>query len=206
MSAQLSSTGPATPTQVDFYFDPTCPWTYRASLWIREARQVRPIEVTWKFLSLLELNRATAGENPRDTHLASYGAFPVLALARERAGNEAVDRLYRALGQARHERGEWLADPDVIERALVEADLDPAWRTEAAARPELEQQVLAEHHDAISRLRATAVPTISIDGQRAFFGPVITAVPSGEEAGEFWDHLSWLARRPDFFEYKKARD
>jgi len=92
----------------------------------------------------------------------------------------------------------------VIERALAEAELDPAWRTEAA-EPGVEERILTEHQDAIERLKAFGVPTISINGQRGFFGPVITSVPTGEDAGELWDHIAWLAARDDFFEYKRSR-
>ena len=141
----------------------------------------------------------------RDSHTASHATFPLLARARAREGNDAVGRLYVALGQARHERKESLADPAVIERALTEAGLDPAWRTEAAAEPGIEERILAEHQDGIERLGAFGVPTLSINGQRGFFGPVITSVPTGEEAGELWDHISWLAARDDFFEYKRSR-
>ena len=49
------------------------------------------------------------------------------------------------------------------------------------------------------------MPTISIYGQRGFFGPVITMVPRGEAAGELWEHLAWQAARKDFFEYKRSR-
>ena len=55
------------------------------------------------------------------------------------------------------------------------------------------------------RLGAFGVPTISVHGQGGFFGPVITSVPSGEDTGELWDHLAWLAARSDFFEYKRSR-
>ena len=79
--------------------------------------------------------------------LASHATFPLLARARAQGGNEAVDRLYVALGQARHERKESLADAAVIERALTEAGLDPAWRTEAAAEPGMEDRILAEHQE-----------------------------------------------------------
>ena len=205
MTTQSTSTDPrSVPSHVDFYFDPTCPWTFRASLWLRQVREVRPIEITWKFLSLLEINRPSGTQ--RETHHHSYATFPLLLMARDRFGNEAVDRLYLALGRARHERGESLGDPAVVERALSEAGLDPAWRTEAADRPDLEQRILAEHRDAVERLHAIAVPSVSIEGDRAFFGPVLTDVPQGEDAGQFWDHLSWLARRNDFFEYMKSRD
>src|SRR6266849_8439650 len=132
----------ATKTQaVDFYFDVSCPWAWLTSLWIREVEKVRPIKVTWKFLSLAKVNEA--GDYARDSHTASHATFPLLARARAQGGNEAVERLYVALGQARHDRKESLADEAVLDRALTEAELDPAWRTEAAAEPGMEDRILA---------------------------------------------------------------
>ena len=64
---------------------------------------------------------------------------------------------------------------------------------------------LTGNSDGVDRLGAFGVPTISVNGQRGFFGPVITSVPTGEDAGELWDHLAWLAARSDFFEYKRSR-
>jgi 2-hydroxychromene-2-carboxylate isomerase len=188
---------------VDFYFDVSCPWAWRTSLWIREVAMVRPIQVTWKFLSLAKINEAN--DYSRDSHTASHATFPLLARARERFGNEAVDRLYLALGRARHERKESLADPAVRARALTAASLDPAWRTEAAAEPGMEERILAEHQEGVERLKAFGVPMLSVNGGRGFFGPVLTSVPTGEDAGELWDHIAWLAARDDVFEYKRSR-
>ena len=203
-TARSQSQAEATQTQaVDFYFDVSCPWAWRTSLWIREVEKVRPIQVTWKFLSLAKVNEA--GDYARDSHTASHATFPLFAWARERFGNDAVDRLYLALGRARHERKESLGDPAVIDRALTEAGLDPTWRTEAGGEPGMEERILAEHQDGVERLKAFGVPTISVNGQRGFFGPVITSVPTGEDAGELWDHIAWLAARDDFFEYKRSR-
>ena len=69
----------------------------------------------------------------------------------------------------------------------------------------MEERILAEHQEALERHGAFGVPTISVEGKRGFFGPVITSVPSGEDAGELWDHIAWLANRTDFFEYKRSR-
>jgi len=73
---------------VEFYFDVSCPWAWRTSLWIREVEKVRPIQVTWKFLSLAKINEA--GDYSRDSHTASHATFPLLARARERGGNDVL--------------------------------------------------------------------------------------------------------------------
>ena len=46
-----------TPTHINFHFDPLCPLAWRTFLWIREARKVRPIDITWRFFSLEVVNR-----------------------------------------------------------------------------------------------------------------------------------------------------
>src|SRR5580765_4946749 len=47
----------AVPTEIDFYFDPMCPWAYQTSVWIREVRSLVGLDITWKFFSLEEINR-----------------------------------------------------------------------------------------------------------------------------------------------------
>src|SRR4051812_30035581 len=108
---------------VQFYFDPICPWAWRTSLWIREVAKVRPIDLEWKFLSLDLANRA-AGNPPKEGHLRSWKPMRAMALARRQGGVAAVDRLYLAVGRARHERGQLLDDEEMLAAALDEAELD----------------------------------------------------------------------------------
>lgn len=187
---------------VDFYFDPICPWAWRTSLWIRDVSKARPVEVRWKCLSLEEINR---GVGPfKAVHAMSRAPFRVLVLARRRGGEGAIDRLYAALGAARHERRQDLNDPGVVKTALVEAQLSDGLYDEAFGDPTTEQEYLAEHAGIVER-GGFGVPTLVIDGGTPIFGPVIDPTPGGEEAGVLYDHVAGLSRIPAFFELKRNR-
>jgi hypothetical protein len=129
-----------------------------------------------------------------------------MALVRLIAGNEAVERLYLALGAARHGRKEDITDPAVIQVALTKAELDPDLVNVALSDENTIAAVLADHDEAVARYQAFGVPTIALDGSDVgFYGPIIREVPRGEEAGEYWDHFAWALRQPNLFELKRER-
>jgi len=195
----------ATPTSINFHFDPLCPLAWRTFLWIREARKVRPIDITWRFFSLEAINRKE-GVTPDFQKDGSWAAERTLALARRQGGNDAVERLYKTLGAAQHGRRESIKDVAVLQAAAKEADLDPGIVEAALADESTIQDVLADHEEAVSRYRAFGVPTIAIESSNVgFYGPIIQFVPRGEDAGEMWDHLEWALRQPNLFELKRDR-
>ncbi len=192
--------------EVTFYFDPVCPWAWRASLWIREVAKVRPITLQWQFLSLSAVN---AGKDSlKDTHSQSDKSFRLMALARRSGGEAAVDKLYLALGKARHDRKEDLSTTETLEAAIQEAGLDKALLNQALEDDSTFEEVNASHGFIVSQ-KGFGVPTMIIeDGEHtspAMFGPVITEVPQGEAAGELWDRIEWLMWQPEFFELKRSR-
>jgi 2-hydroxychromene-2-carboxylate isomerase len=189
-------------TVVDFYLDPACPWAWRTSLWMREVARVRPVDVRWKCLSLEEINRARG--TLREAHQASRAPFRALVLARRTGGEPAIDRLYAALGAARHERRENLGEPTTVKAALVEAGLSGSLYDEALADPTTEREYLAEHTEVVER-GGFGVPSLALDGGPPIFGPVIDPVPTGEAAGTLYDHVAALSRIPTFFELKRSR-
>lgn len=190
-----------TPTRVTFYFDPLCPWAWLTSLWIREVRRHRPIEVEWKFFSL-------AGVNERED--TWHGPLRIAAQARREGGNDAVDRAYLALGRLFHERSdsfEAIAELESLARPyLTEAGLDPELAARALSDPSTTEDVVSEQQDAIERLGAFGVPWIVLEGEEfGFFGPVINEALQGEEALALWDHFAFMGTRSYLFELKRGR-
>ncbi len=185
-----------------FYFDPFCPWTWLTSQWVREARQRRPIDVQWKFFSLAESN-----DMPDPLWRAP---LCVEALVRRSGGNDAVDKLYVALGKRLHDDGANIREDgvleQVIEQALSDAGFDRALLRHAMDDPSTLDDVLAEHREAVDRYQAYGVPWLVLEGQDfGFNGPIIKEVPRGDTAGELWDHMSWALTQPYFYELKRER-
>ena len=190
--------------KLTFYFDPLCPWAWRTALWVHEVQKLHPLDVQWKVFSLRENHR---GDDPLAVERVELdAALRVLVAARRVGGNEAVSRLYLALGHARHDGHEDLKDTAVIEAAVIEAGLDRSLVARALDDPSTDDEALAEHRQAVERVKAFGVPWLVLeDRDFGFYGPIITDVPSGKAALELWDHTAWFLTQPNFFEIKRDR-
>ena len=124
---------------------------------------------------------------------------------RREGGNDAVGRAYEAIGTLVHEGGRSL-DDTVVREALERSGLDPSLVDRALADGSTLRDVEREHRDVVDEVGAFGVPTIVLPSSKGVFGPVTAVAPEGEEAGELWDHVRWLADREDFFELKRSRD
>ncbi len=190
---------------VRFLFDPTCPWAWRASRWVRAAAEVRPLEIQWDLLSLAYVNRDKANDKQRQQGEQRNPLMRLLELARQE-GADAADRLYTALGEATHENGQDLQDEATWVAALAVAGLDDDLLPQAHRLDRLDAE-LEQRYDAAIADGAIGTPTLYFNGTSgAYYGPVIDAVPSGEDAGLLWDHVAWIATQPYFYELKRSRD
>jgi 2-hydroxychromene-2-carboxylate isomerase len=191
-------------TAADFWFDPLCPFAWITSRWMLEVEDVRDVEVTWRVMSLAYLNQdKDVSDGYRAFLENAWQPVRVLIAAEERHGNEALLPLYTALGTRIHHEKR-AADRDLIAEALAEAGLD-ADLVEAMDDASLDHAVAKSHREGMDQVGDdVGTPTISVNGS-AFFGPVLSRIPRGEDAGELWDGCLTLAKFPYFYELKRSR-
>lgn len=185
----------------DFWLDPACPYTWVTARWLNEVTKVRPVTIRYRVMSLSVLNEGRDDDPEGDPEGYLWVPVRVCAAVQGRHGHEALGRFYIELWNRDHATGDWLGDmADALERAGLPRDL-------AHAGPEYDDAVRASHAEAMrelgSHVGTPIIATTTPGGRRvAFFGPVISTVPTGAAAGDLWDGTLLVAGTPGFHELK----
>ncbi len=93
---------------------------------------------------------------------------------------------------------------ELFTQALKEVGADENLAS-AESDSSFDNAIIASHEAGIALVGSdVGTPIIAIEGT-AFFGPVISPAPRGEEAGKLWDGVLLAASYPGFFEIKRSR-
>lgn len=188
----------------DFWFDPVCPWTWLTSRWLVEVQQVRDVPVRWRVMSIAVLNEGQ--EVPAEYEKAfadSWQLLRLLVAADEQVGQEAMARLYTAIGRCVFIDG----DTDVASvaaAALAQTGLQEL--APAASDTGLDEAIRASHAEGMALVGDDVGSPILRAGQFAFSGPIVSPAPTGEQAGQLWDALLVMSDMPGVYEVKRTRD
>jgi hypothetical protein len=198
-----------TPSFVNFWFDPVCPYSWTASRWLGEVGRRRPLRVRRHVMSLYLLNehRTDVPEAYRGILSASRGPARVATAAVTRFGEQVLDGLYTAFGELvfDHWRRPSAAEyHEAIRAALPRAGL-PGDLEDAMDSAEYDAALRLSHEAGIALVGGEAgTPITQIDGV-GFFGPVLNAIPRGDDAVRVFEGASLLAGYAQFFELKRTR-
>lgn len=208
-------------SHVEFFFDPICPFCWQTSRFVRQVQRLRDLEVGWRFISLRFLNEPIGYDDKPpyypEAHAEGTRLLRIAAATRVEHGDHAVGLLYDAMGEAI-----WQIDPPgdgsfeailahhgagfdhgaILRDAGLPADL-------AAHADRTVHDRLLREETALALRRAgddvgTPIITFGPPDGPSFFGPVISDLPSDDDAGALWDAIELLATWPGFAELKRS--
>jgi hypothetical protein len=209
----------AADADLNFYFDPVCPFAWMTSKWVRMVAAQRDYRVDWRFISLRILNAnidyaSHFPPNYEEGHTAGLRLLRVAARVRKEHGREPVGPLYKAIGTRIFDTSrdvDPLSASDQGARRMLEPVLGdaglPTDLADALDDDTLDELIRAETEEALTLTgRDVGTPILHFQPPNgtAFFGPVISRLPSPDDAAALWDHVVGLASFPGFAELKRS--
>lgn len=196
--------------EIDFYFDPSCPWCWVTSRWLVEVSENRDLQINWLPFSLAIKNGELNGEDVTghlDTHTIAHQVLRIIEAIHSKEG---IDRgvLFTEFGKSYFIDKK--LDDDIFMAAVIKRlGLEETFLHEAnnASHDEQLARFIQEAQEVVGD--DVGVPLIIFNNERGskqgYFGPVLQGLPEKEQGLILWDALSMLGSNSTFFELKRTR-
>ena len=213
---------------LEFFWDPICPFAWMTSRWLMEVKKVRQLEIDWRFICLWEVNSQKNYDKFPEGYVSAHqkgrDMLRVAAAVRREHGRESMELLYTAFGESIWNRPppKEMDEPNLnflaksmsdvgmhtqIEKVLEKAGL-PTSFAEAAGDESYDKELAEETQEALSRTGkdvGTPIITYNPPDGPSLFGPVISELPdSPEESAKYFDALITLTEWKSFAEIKRS--
>ncbi len=182
---------------VDLYLDPICPFSWVASRWLLDAARITHTPVTLRQMSLAVLNEGKDIDAKQQRMMdRSRRLGRLFAAVATKHGPDAFARLYDSIGTRIHVRREAITASEIHE-VLAESGLEESL-SEALDDSRFDEEARCAHQASQDVLGGPAgSPIIAVDG-RAFFGPVLTGIPSNADGVRLLEAVVTAAKTPYF--------
>ena len=193
--------------QVNFWFDPTCPWAYVTSRWYTKVANELNIPTEWEIFSLSIKNKSNNySEEMKAKHYKSLRVIRMIQAVKNSMENHYVYKLYSAIGKQFH-----------VDKMDIDANLNDILTTCGINQSYLnymddesiDEQIESSTMKAVEVCgNDVGVPIILLNEgtqKNAIFGPIISEVPSLEESLKLWEHFKYVCFYGNIAELKRKR-
>ena len=189
--------------QIDFWFDPSCPFTWITSRWICRSAPGASLTVDWRSFSLAILHE---DDGPSEAARRGLRQLRVVEAVRKAGLEERIGHLYTELGHRTHDAGDrQFAVVDALAACGLPPDLAEAEHDESlddAIRSSMDEASALAGDDA-------GVPVIAWgdgDDRIGFFGPILTELPAVDAGERLLAVITELGSIGCFSEVKRRRN
>lgn len=173
---------------------------------VDEVAPKRDLQITWQPISLLFKNEVDESDERYGRYFGTHRMLRVMESVRVAEGDTPLGELYWEFGRRIHHDKD--RDFDIAD-ALTAVGLDPshaaaadddAWDAPIRERQAIGIDLAGEY---------IGTPIIAFENRngdrQAYFGPVITRVPSSDDSVAMWDALVTMMNVDGFWELKRTR-
>jgi len=189
----------------DVFYDYLCPFVYRASVLLQHVQDsgVRPIQVRWRYFSLIQVNSKDDGWTvwgAQDSEARGRLAFKAAEAARRQAG---FGDFHMALLRARHEQRADIDDVAVIERVAEDCGLDLDRFREDIADPQIVSALERDHRAAVAEYGVFGTPTFVFEAGAVAYVRLSEAPEASGSTAIFDRVIAIAAEEPRILEIKR---